>query len=138
VNGSDKFLPLLDAMHTLLRDYPIQGEMTEIRVVLAESPGRVVVRLATGDLPTVAAGMVEWYRTVVAPSGTVFRGTDGTTVHFGLVGRDEETGVDIEVRGRVAFDERYRVSLDLFPGEQKPLTLEMLALWAIGSGRVIR
>jgi hypothetical protein len=137
VNGSDKFLPLLEAMHVLFRDYPIQGEMTDIRLVTESGRGLVVVRLATGELPTVAAGMVEWYRTLAGPRGIAFRSTDGTTVYLGLVGRDDETDTDIEVRGRVAFDERHRVSLDLFAGEQKSLSLEMLALWAIGSGRVI-
>jgi hypothetical protein len=130
---SQTFLPLLDSIRVLLRDYPIHADMTTVRVVDGE---RVVVQLATGDLGTVAAGIVEWDRTLAAGRHTVERSPDGATVTLGLAGHVDEDGTDVEVYGTTTHDAR-RLGTDLLPGETTTVPLEVLAVWAIGAGRVI-
>jgi hypothetical protein len=130
---SETFLPLLDSIRVLLRDYPVQAEMTAVRVVLGE---RVVVQLATGGLGTVAAGIVEWGRTLAAGRHTIERSSDGATVTLGLVGHVDEDGTDVEVYGTTPYDAR-RLGAELLPGETTTVPFEVLAVWAIGSGRVI-
>jgi hypothetical protein len=130
---SETFLPLLDSIHTLLRDYPIQADMTTVRVVDGD---RVVVQLAAGDLGAVAAGIVEWDRTLAAGRRTIERSSDGATVTLGLVGHVDEDGTDVEVYGDTTYDAR-RLGTDLLPGETTAVPFEVLAVWAIGSGRII-
>lgn len=130
---SDLFLPLLDSIHALLRDYPIQADIATVRVVAGE---RVVVQLAAGDLGAVAAGIVEWDRTLAAGRRTIERSTDGATVTLGLVGHVDEDGTDVEVYATTTYDAR-RLGTDLLPGETVAVPYEVLAVWAIGSGRVI-
>jgi hypothetical protein len=130
---SQTFLPLLDSIRVLLRDYPIHADMTTVRVVDGE---RIVVQLAAGDLGTVAAGMVEWDRTLAAGKHTIERSSDGATVTLGLAGHVDEDGTDVEVYGTTTYDAR-RLGTDLLPGETTAVPFEVLAVWAIGSGRVI-
>lgn len=130
---SETFLPLLDSIRVLFRDYPIQADMTAVRVVDGE---RVVVQLATGDLGAVAAGIVEWDRTLAAGRRTIERSTDGATVTLGLVGHVDEDGTDVEVYGTTPYDAR-RLGAELLPGEIIGVPFEVLAVWVIGSGRVI-
>ncbi len=130
---SETFLPLLDSIHALLRDYPIQADMTTVRVADGD---RVVVQLAAGDLGTVAAGIVEWDRTLAAGRRTIERSSDGATVTLGLVGHVDEDGTDVEVYATTPYDAR-RLGTDLLPGETTAVPFEVLAVWAIGSGRII-
>ena len=130
---SETFLTLLDSIRTLLRDYPIQADMTTVRVVDGE---RVVVQLAAGDLGAVAAGIVEWDRTLAAGRRTIERSSDGATVTLGLVGHVDEDGTDVEVYGTTPYDAR-RLGTDLLPGEATAVPFEVFAVWAIGSGRII-
>jgi hypothetical protein len=136
MNASDKFLPLLDSIHSLLRHYPVQAEVGSIRVV-AESSARqlVMVQLAAGELTTVAAGLVEWHRTLAAGRGVAARTSDGATVHLGVCGHIDEDGTDVEVWGCAPHDARL-IGDDVMPGERTSVPFDVLAVWAIGCGRV--
>ena len=137
MTGSTKFLPLLDSIRLLLRHYPVQTEVTSVRVV-AESDSRqlVVVQLAAGELGTVAAGIAEWHRTLAAGRCVAVRSSDGATVDLGVCGHIDEDGTDVEVWGRTPHDARH-IGSDLLPGERAAVPFEVLAVWAIGAGRVI-
>jgi hypothetical protein len=137
VNASDKFLPQLDSIRSLLGNYPVRAEMTSVRVV-AESDARqlVVVQLASGELGTVAAGIAEWHQTLAASRCVVSRSSDGATVHLGACGHIDEDGTDVEVWGSTPHDARH-IGSDLLPGEKAAVPFEVLAVWAIGAGRVI-
>jgi hypothetical protein len=130
---SETFLPLLDSIRVLFRHYPIQADMTTVRIVAGE---RVVVQLAAGDLGRVAAGIVEWDRTLAAGRRTIERSSDGASVTLGLVGHVDEDGTDVEVYGTTPYD-ALRLGTDLLPGETTAVPFEVLAVWAIGAGRVI-
>src|ERR1044072_1966865 len=130
---SETFLPLLDSIRVLLRDYPTQADIATVRVVAGE---RVVVQLAAGDLGSVAAGIVEWDRTLAAGHSTIERSSDGATVTLGLAGHVDEDGTDVEVYGTSPYDAT-RLGADQLPGETTAVPFDVLAVWAIGAGRVI-
>jgi hypothetical protein len=136
VNGSEKFLPLLDSIRLLLRHYPVQADIASVRVT-AESGSRqvVVVQLAAGELGTVAAGVAEWHRTLAAGRCVAARSSDGATVDLGVCGHIDEDGTDVEVWGSTPHDARH-IGSDLMPGETAAVPFEVLAVWAIGAGRV--
>jgi hypothetical protein len=135
MNASDKFLPLLDSIRLLLRHYPIRAEITSVRVA-ADGPALVTVQLATAELGTVAAGIIEWYSTLAASRCLATRTSDGGTVHLGVCGHIDEDGTDVEVWGATPHDERH-IGSDLLPGERASVPFEVLATWAIGGARVV-
>jgi hypothetical protein len=137
MNTSDKVLPLLDSIHRLLQNYPIQAEITSVKVV-ADGPSRelVMVQLASGELGTVAAGIIEWHHTLAASHCVATRTSDGATVHLGVCGHIDEDGTDVEVWGSTPHDNRH-IGSDLLPGERAAVPFEVLAVWALGGGRVV-
>lgn len=136
MNASDKFLPLLESIRSLLDNYPMHAEIAAVRVV-ADTPARqlVMVQLVPGELATVAAGLVEWHYLLAAGRGVVARTSDGATVHLGVCGHIDEDGTDVEVWGSAPYDGR-RIGADVLPGERASLPFEVLAVWALGAGRV--
>src|SRR5262245_48535535 len=113
MNGSDQVLPLMESAVALLRDYPGRGDMASIRVVAGES---VVVQLAAGELGAVAAGIVEWDRTLAAGRCTLARTSDGAAVVPSLAGHIDEDGTDVEVCGTAPYDSHV-IGAELLPGE---------------------
>ena len=137
MNSSDNFLPLLDSIRNLFQHYPIRSAMGSVQVVVNSGARQlVVVQLASGNLGTVAAGIVEWERTLAAGRLTIERSSDGATVTLGVAGHVDEDGTDIEVYGTAPFEAR-RLGTDVMPGETIAVPFEVVAVWAIGSGRVI-
>src|SRR4051812_43480766 len=137
MNSSDAFLLLLDSIRDLFRYYPIRSGMCSVQVVV--EPGTrqlVVVQLEAGALGSVAAGIVEWERTLAAGRLTIERSSDGATVTLGVAGHVDEDGTDVEVYGTAPFEAR-RLGTDVLPGETVAVPFEVVAVWAIGSGRVI-
>jgi hypothetical protein len=137
MNGSDNFLPPLDSLHTLLRDYPIQAEMCsiEVNVETSDRPA-VLVQLAEADLAATARGLLEWQRTLAESQVFASRTVDGTTLHVGVSGQLDSDATLVEVWGAAPFDERL-IGAGLEPGERVSLPLEELAVWAVGLGPVI-
>ena len=129
---SETFLPLLDSIHTLLRDYPIQADMSliEVTVETADRPA-VLVQLAEADLAATARGLLEWQRTLAETHLFASRTTDGTTLHLGVSGQLDTDDTLVEVWGEARYDER-QIGAGLQPGERVSLPLEELAVWAVG------
>jgi hypothetical protein len=137
VNSSEAFLPLLYSIRDLFQRYPIQSGMGSVRVVVGSGARQlVVVQLVAGDLGSVAAGIVEWDRTLAAGRLMIERSSDGATVTLGVAGHVDEDGTDVEVYGTAPFEAR-RLGTDVMPGETVAVPFEVLAVWAIGSGRVL-
>jgi len=137
VNSSDNFLPLLDSIRNLFQHYPIRSEMGSVQVIVDSGARQlVVVQLVDGDLGSVAAGIVEWDRTLAAGRLTIERSPDGATVTLGVAGHIDEDGTDVEVYGTAPFEAR-RLGTDVMPGETVAVPFEVVAVWAIGSGQVI-
>src|SRR5262249_46185815 len=104
---SETFLPLLDSIRDLFHHYPIHAGMGSVRAVVdCGARQLVVVQLVAGNLETVAAGIVEWDRTLAAGRRTMERSTDGATVTLGLAGHVDEDGTDVEVYGTAPYDGR--------------------------------
>ncbi len=132
MNNSDNFLPLLDSLHTLLRDYPIHADMVSIEVH-ATPPARpeVLVQLAEADLAATARGLLEWHRTLARGHALAERTTDGTRLHLGVCGKLDTDHTPVEVWGEAPYDEQM-IGAGLEPGERASLPLEELAVWAVG------
>ena len=138
MTGSDKFLPPLESIHNLLRYYPIQADLASIKVDTTSGVrSRVMVQLAATDLTTIAAGLLEWHRTLADSAAVAARTSDGVTVHLGVCGINDEDGSDVDVWGCAPYDPKL-IGADLQPGERVSLPFEELAVWAIGVGRVSR
>lgn len=134
VNGSEKFLPLLESLHTLLRDYPIQAQMCSIDIdVESRDRPEVLVQLAETELPATARGLLEWHRTLANSQILAKRTTDDTTLHLEVCGQIDTDDTPVEVWGEIPFDELL-IGAGLQPGHQVPLPIEQLATWAAGLG----
>ncbi|MGH3876511.1 MAG: hypothetical protein ACRDSK_05670 [Actinophytocola sp.] len=132
MNSSANFLPLLDSLHTLLRDYPIHADMCsiEVNVETSERPA-VLVQLAETDLTTTARGLLEWQRTLAEGDIFASRTTDGMTLHLGVSGHLDTDNTLVEVWGEAPYDEPL-IGAGLQPGERVSLPFEELAVWAVG------
>ena len=136
MNGSNLFLSLLDSLHALLRDFPIQADMVSIEVH-ATPPARpeVLIQLAEADLAATARGLLEWHRTLAGARSVAVRTSDGDIVHLGVCGHSDEDGTHVEVWAYAPYDEQL-IGADLRPGARVSLPFEELAVWAVGLGRV--
>jgi hypothetical protein len=136
VNGSAKFLPLLESLHTLLRDYPIQAQMCSIDFDVEPPDGpEVLVQLAETELTATARGLLEWHRTLASSRILAKRTTDGATLHLEVCGQIDTDDTRVEVWGETPFDERL-IGAGTQPGQQVPLSVEQLATWAAGLGLI--
>jgi len=136
MNGSDKYLPLQEAFHALLRDYPIQADMASVKVdTTSQARAVVLVQLAETELAAIARGLLEWHRTLAGARSVAVRTSDGDIVHLGVCGHSDEDGTHVEVWAYAPYDEQL-IGADLRPGARVSLPFEELAVWAVGLGRV--
>jgi hypothetical protein len=129
--GSTRFLPLLAAIHELLRDYPIRSAIGSIRVLADESWRElVVVNLASGlSLATLTRAVIEWRQTLGTPTIAAERSGCGATLRLGLLGHTND--VKVEVWGEIPYDSG-RTGLLIDPGERTSLSLDDIAGWLVG------
>lgn len=129
--ASARFLPLLEAIHELLRDYPIRSAMGSIRILADESYRElVVVYLASGmSLTTLTRAVIEWHKTLDTATIAAERSSCGATLRLGLLGSTDETKV--EVWGEIPYDSR-RTGLLIDPGRRTFLSLNDIAHWLVG------
>jgi hypothetical protein len=131
MNGSNMYLPLIDSLHTLLRDYPIQADLSSIKVDTASPRPVVLVQLADTELAAIARGLLEWHRTLADSRCVAARTSDGAIVQLGVCGHSDVDGTHVEVWGYAPYDEPL-IGADLQPRERVSLPLEELAVWAVG------
>lgn len=129
--ASARFVPLLEAIHELLRDYPIRSAMGSIRIMAEESYRQVVVvYLASGlSLATLTRAVIEWHKTLDTATVAAERSSCGATLRLGLIGRTDETNV--EVWGEIPHDSA-RTGLLIDPGRRTFLSLDEIAGWLVG------
>lgn len=128
---SQRFVPLLKSIRTLLRDYPVRAEMDSVQVMTV-FPWRMVVQvqLAAGSsLAVVSRGLVEWDRTLVAGQVKAERSPCGAILRLGIAGKNEDDTA-IEVWGVLAYDARH-TGLLIDPGERIDLSVDQLAHWML-------
>jgi hypothetical protein len=135
MSGSDRFVGLLASLHTLLANYPIEADMSSVEVEI-DAFGReaATVHLWPTRLAILAAGLVEWERTLASGTASMWRTPDGHSVHLTLNGRSDEGDIPVQVWGSVPFHEH--VFGDLAPGDRRRIDTALLALWALGGGQV--
>lgn len=133
MSGSARFVDLLASLHTLLANYPIEADMSSVEVEI-DAFGReaATVHLWPTRLAALAAGLVEWERTLASGTASVWRTRDGRRVHLTVQGRSDEGDIPVQVWGSARFHEH--LFGDLAPDERRPIDTALLALWALGGG----
>lgn len=133
---SHMFVPVLETLHALLRDFPIQAQMYSIEIDV-ESPDRpeVIVQLAETQLPATARGLLEWHRTLADSQILALRTLDGATLHLRVCGQIDTDDTPVAVIGETPFSERL-LGNGLQPGQEVPLAFDELATWALGLGLI--
>jgi len=136
MSDSARFVDLLESLHTLLANYPVQSDIASIEVeVDAFGRDAAVVHLWPTTLATLAAGLVEWDRTLACATASVRRTSDGRSVHVTVSGRSDEGDVPVQVWGSTVFHEHLFGPIQ--PGHRHPIDMSALRVWAIGGGPVI-
>lgn len=132
--ASARFVPLLEAIHELLRDYPIRSAIGSIRVLAEESSREVVmVNLAGGlSLATLSRAVIEWHQTLDTATVAADRSDCGATLRLGLIGRSNN--IDVEVWGETPHDSD-RTGLLIDPGRRTFLSVEGIAGWLVSEWR---
>ncbi|MFF0148603.1 hypothetical protein ATK36_6336 [Amycolatopsis sulphurea] len=96
-------------------------------------PGRpVVVQLGTrGDLAALAGGLLRWAATLDEVTASIWRVSDGGSVHLSISGR-MPCGVPVDVYGGVLFEEA--AFPDLPAGARQDMPVFVLHSWARPEG----
>lgn len=128
--ASERFLPLVEAIYELLRDYPIRSEMGSVRIMAEESWREVVVvDLASGlSLTALTRAVIEWHKTLDTAAIAAERSTCGATLRLGLIGRTNDTNV--EVWGEVPYDSQ-RTGLLIDPDQRTFVSVDDIAYWMV-------
>lgn len=88
MSGSARYLEALESLRVLFLDCPTRAEMSSIQLAV-DSDGQpsVMVWLHTTSPAVLAAGIVEWRRTLSHGSTWVWRTPDGASLHVATTGR---------------------------------------------------
>lgn len=86
VNGSYRYLHPLDSVHDLLLSYPMRADMSSIHIEAAHGQSTITVRLREADPAVLAAGLVEWHRTLYPAETWAWRAATGDDVHIIVTG----------------------------------------------------
>ncbi|OLF11141.1 hypothetical protein BLA60_14230 [Actinophytocola xinjiangensis] len=128
MNGSARYLAVLDSLREFFRDCPMNSEMSSIQLT-ADGHPQVIVRLRATDPALIAAGIVEWRRTLARGNTWAWRTPCGTEIHVATTGHaPEDTEVPITVvAGPVPND--CGLDHDLEPGRPDELGDDTLYQW---------
>lgn len=131
MTGSHRYLDALESLHTMLASYPTQAELSAIQLAV-DPAGRVsvVVHLRVAEPATLAAGLVEWRRSLGRPEVWAWRTPEGNELHIAVVGHGDEFDDDVPIAvlaGPTPYDRRLDHGLD--PGAAERLSGETLDAW---------
>lgn len=130
-HGSRRYVEELEALHLMLRDYPMESEIASIRVAVdAAEVATIRVELAARRLPEVASGLIEWTRSLGRPVGSVWRSEDGQTARIRVRGIADESDTPVTAwAGPVPY--RLLIGVDVAVGGSALFDTDQLYLWAI-------
>lgn len=91
MSGSVRYLDALESLRALFLDYPMRAEMSSIHLAVdSDGQSSIMVWLHSKDPVVLAAGIVEWRRTLSHGSTWVWRTPDGARLHVATTGRAPE------------------------------------------------
>lgn len=90
-NGSRGYLGVLESLRELFERYPVRADMSSVHVAL-DPAGRasVLVWLRPADPVVLAAGIVEWRRTLAGRRSWAWRTPGGEHLHISTAGHAPE------------------------------------------------
>jgi len=134
MNDSATMARLLDAIRTHLSTHRLPVEIASVAVASTLLDGEhVTVHLRRVALPVLAAALLEWADTLTHVTVTVWRPSDGRTVHLILTGQLAD-GTVTEVYSGV--DHTDALFGDLQPGGRHTVALSILRRWAADGSAV--
>jgi hypothetical protein len=115
---------LLDAIRAHLAAFELPAALASVTVTASRSAPQISAQLAHCDAPEIAAALLTWADTLIAPTAQAWRIPDGHRVHLLLTG-ELPGGVSVQVYGGMAFTE-HGPGGDLTPGATTPVLLTAL------------
>lgn len=87
MSESRRYLASLEALRELFIHYPVHAELSSIRLTATRTgAASIVVRLRETDPVVLAAGIVEWRRTLAGGNTWAWRTANGTDLHVATTG----------------------------------------------------
>jgi hypothetical protein len=130
MNGSYRYLHPLESVHDLLRSYPMRAEMSSVNFT-SDPAGRasVTVQLRDADPAVLAAGLVEWQRTLYPPEIWAWRNaaTDGVHIVVSGFGPECDKTPIAVLAGPIPHTPRLDTALE--PGTPRRLDPDTLHSW---------
>jgi hypothetical protein len=99
MSGSVRYLDTLESLRALFLDYPMRADMSSIHLsVDSDGQASIMVWLRSTDPVVLAAGIVEWRRTLSPGATWVWRTPDGAGLHVATTGHAPEcAGIPVAV-----------------------------------------
>jgi hypothetical protein len=134
VNDSTTFVRLLGSVRDHLSAFRPAAPLAHVSVGSNVLDGdHVAVQLQSCGLVAVAAGLLEWTRTLSSVAATAWRPQNSTLVHLTVAGLLSD-GTPVHVYGGVTHDDV--LFGDLQPGGRHSVALTVLRGWAVDSPAV--
>jgi hypothetical protein len=93
MSGSRHYLLPLEALHDLFVQYPVRADLSSIHIATDHSgKASILVRLRQADPAVLAAGIVEWRRTLSKGTSWAWRAPSGKNIHVVTTGYVPECG----------------------------------------------
>jgi hypothetical protein len=129
MSGSHRYLNALESFHTGLTSYPMRAELASINFTMdQERHVMITVHLEKADPVVLAAGLVDWDRTLGRAQTWGWRTPDGKEGHVAVIGYSTEGTPIAVVAGPIPYDDQ-RLDHDLEPGVPEQLDTDSLYRW---------
>jgi hypothetical protein len=130
MSGSHRYLTVLESLRDLFVHYPLRAEMSSITLA-TDATGQVsiVVALHRADTAMLAAGVVEWRRTLAEVRTWAWRTPDGEELYVSAAGHAPECeGMRVAVIAGPVPQDAY-LEHDLDPDVSTEIDLDTLYRW---------
>jgi hypothetical protein len=90
MNGSRPYLDPLEKLHTMLSSYPTRAEIASIHIADRSGQAEIAVRLQEAEPAPMAAGLLDWQRTLGRARTWAYRAPHQSTARLAVVGYGTE------------------------------------------------
>ncbi|MGH3761185.1 hypothetical protein [Actinophytocola sp.] len=93
MSGSYRYLRALESLQELFANYPFRADMSSMLISMDPTgKAAILVQLHSADPMVLAAGIVEWKRTLVDGNTWAWRTPSGKEIHISTTGYTPECG----------------------------------------------
>lgn len=130
MSGSHRYLDTLSSFHAMLSSFPTRAEVASVQFAMSpEGQVTVTVHLRPAEPAVLAAGLVDWERTLGRTETWAWRTLNGDEVHLAVFGYDDCDRTPIAVvSGPIPYD-GWHVDYDLDLGLAEQIDTDVLYRW---------